>query len=52
MYFYEANGQVDQIKEHINAITNASQPQLLMKGNSQSIKGCPMSTNQKLLPIA
>jgi hypothetical protein len=34
MYFYETNGQVDQIKEHINPITNASQPQLLMKRNS------------------
>jgi hypothetical protein len=33
MYFYETNGQVDQIKEHVNPITNASQPQLLMKRN-------------------
>ena len=33
MYFYETNGQVDQIKEHINPITNASQLQFLMKRN-------------------
>jgi len=33
MYFYETNGQVYQIKEQINPITNASQPQLLMKQN-------------------
>jgi hypothetical protein len=25
MYFYETNGQVDQIKEHINQNANASQ---------------------------
>jgi hypothetical protein len=31
MYFYETSGQVDQIKEHINPISNALQPQLLMK---------------------
>ena len=27
MYFHETNGQVDQIKEHINPIANASQTQ-------------------------
>ena len=25
MYFYETNGQIDQIKEHINPNANASQ---------------------------
>ena len=45
MYFYETNGQVDQIKEHINPIANASQTQ--WNKVTQSIQECPMSTDQK-----
>ena len=50
MYFYETNMPSRSIKEHVNPIANASQTQ--WSKNTQSIKECEMSTDQKVLPTA
>ena len=49
IYLYETNGQVDQIKEHVNP--NANELQTQWDKVTQSIQECPMSIDQKFYQL-